>query len=934
MGQIQAGIGLASGINITALVSKLMSLNQIPVTQLQNTVAVLTSQQTAITQLNADLTALQGATDSLGKASLYQDQNIQSSNSSALTAAVATNGTPANGTYQFTPLQTAQSAQWLSNGVQSATAALGSGSISFRFGASVQRSAPLGELNGGQGVASGEIRITDRSGASAVIDLSTAQSVSDVVQVINNTSGIQVTASVQGDHLQLTDNTGATTTNLQVQNVGTGSAANSLGLAGINTASSTASGSNLVQLTSNTPLADLNDGNGVQTSPVLPDIGYTLSDGTTGKIDLTPIITGSSAVKQETTLGDILNEINAAAPGKLQAQIGTDGKSLQISDLTSSTKATFQLTSLPGSNALADLGLTGTAVNGTITGRDVLGGLNSVLLSSLNGGQGFGTLGGLSITNRAGAATSVDLSQDKTLQDVVNSINGAGAGVSAKVNQAGNGIEIDDSTGKTTGNLIVADADSTDTATKLGIAVNGAVNSVNSGDMHLKVISYATNLSSLNGGAGVAKGTFTITDSTGNKGTVNLGQSGINTVGDAIRAINRLGLKVQAGLNSTGDGILLTDTGNGPGEVSVQEGNSTTAADLHLLGGTQTVNGTQQVNGSTTTTIQVSATDSLQSLVTNINKANGGLSAAIFNDGSETPNRLELTSNQMGTAGQMVIDDSSLPLSLSQTAQAQDAVLRVGGSSSSGGIITTSSNNIFSGVLQGATVTVQQASSQPVTVTVQNSDSNLESALQSMVTEYNTFRSTLQTDTAYNTATNTAAVLTTDPTAITLDSELANTLSNNFLGTGTIQSLGQLGVTFNTDGTLSFSQSQFESAYSTNPSAVQQFFTQSTTGFSAQMHTLLTNLAGTSNSLLSGRVTALTSSITDDNNRITQMNDALNQEQQDLYNQYDNMETAISQIQSEMDVVNTIGPLDSSGTTTSSSSSSSSGTLANLSSLG
>jgi flagellar hook-associated protein 2 len=934
MGQIQAGVGLASGINITSMVSKLMSINQIPVNNLQNTVTTLQSEQTALTAINAQLTALEGTTNSLGQASLYQDQNIQSSNSAALTATAATDSTPANGTYEFTPLQTAQSAQWISNGLASSTAALGAGSISFRYGATVQQSAPLSELNDGQGLTPGEIRITDRSGESAVVDLSTAQNINDVVNDINNTQGIQVTASVQGDSLVLTDNTGDATSSLQVQEVGNGTTAAALGLAGVSASGNTLTGNSIVQLTAATPLADLNDGNGVETSPVLPDIGYTLSDGTTGEIDFTPIISGSSTVKQETTLGQILDEINAAAPGKLEAQIGADGKSLEISDLTSGS-GTFTLTSLPGSNALADLGLTGTADNGTITGRDLLGGLNSVLLSSLNGGQGYGSLGELSITDRSGATATVDLSQDQTLQDVINSINSAGIGVSAAVNQAGDGIQIDDTTGKTTGNLIVANADSTDAATKLGIAVNGAVNSVNSGNMNLKVVSSNTELSTLNGGAGVAQGTFTITDSDGNKGTVNLAQSGINTVGDVIRAINRLGIKVQASLNSTGDGIVIEDTANNPsGTLSVQEGNSTTAADLHLTGGTQTVDGTQEVDGSSTTTIQVSATDTLQSLVTKINKADGGLSASIFDDGSATPNRLELTSSQMGTAGQMVIDTSGLSaLSLSQTVQAQDAVLQVGGSGSGSGILTTSSNNVFTGVLQGASLTVSQASSEPVTITVQNSDSNLVSALQSMVTEYNSYRSTLTTDTAYNTANNTAAVLTADPTAINLDLDLSNALTNNFLGSGSIQSLGQLGVTFNTDGTLSFDQSTFDSAYTANPSAVQQFFTQTKTGFSAQMQTLLTNLAGPDTSVLADRVTALGNTITDDQSRITEMNSALNQEQLDLYNQFDAMETAISQIQSDMQVVNTIEPLDSSSST-SSSSTTSGGTLSNLSSLG
>jgi flagellar hook-associated protein 2 len=937
MGQVQAGVGLVSGMNITGMVTALMAINQEPVTQLQNTVTTLQSEQTALTALNAQLTALQGTTDSLGQVSLFQDQTFQSSDPTALTATATASGTPANGTYEFTPLQTASSAQWISNGLASATATLGAGSLSFRYGATVQRSAPLSELDGGQGLTPGEIRITDRSGESAVIDLSAAQNIDDVVNDINSAQGIQVTASVQGDHLLLTDDTGITSgsNSLQVQEVGNGTTAAALGLAGVAADGSTLTGNDVVQLTAATPLADLNDGNGVELSTVSADIGYTLANGNTGEIDLTP-----SSGAQPMTLGDILNEINAADPGKLVAQIGADGKSIEVTDTTSGSD-TFELTSQAGSNALADLGLSNvtpatTDSGTTIAGRDLLGGLNSVLLSSLNGGQGYGTLGALSITDRSDNTATVNLSGAQTLQDVITAINSAGIGVSAAVNQAGDGIEITDTTGKTTGNLIIANADSSDAATKLGIAVNSAVSSVNSGNMNLKVISANTELSTLNGGAGVALGTFTITDSDGNKGTVNLAQTGINTVGDVIRAINRLGIKVHASLNSTGDGIVIEDTANNAsGDLSVQEGSSTTAADLHLLGGTKTVGGTQEVNGATTTTIPVTSTDTLQSLVTKINKAGGGLTASIFNDGSADSNRLELSSSQTGAAGQMMIDTSALSaLSLSQTVQAQDAVLQVGGSGSGAGILTTSSNNVFTGVLQGASLTVSQASSQPVTITIENSDTSLVTALQSMVTEYNSFQSTLTTDTAYNTANNTGAVLTANPTAINLGLQLSNALSNNFFGAGSVESLGQLGVTFNTDGTLAFDQSQFESAYSADPSAVQQFFTQSKTGFSAQVHNLLTNLGGPNTSMLADGVSALGSTISDDQTRITQLNSSLDQEQQNLYEQFDAMEAAISKIQSEMQVVNTIEPLDTSSSSTSSSSSSSGGTLSSLSSLG
>ena len=63
----------------------------------------------------------------------------------------------------------------------------------------------LDDLNGGQGVDRGSIRIQDRAGNTAVIDLSEATTLEEVVEAINAESGIQVVASFNTDKLQLVD---------------------------------------------------------------------------------------------------------------------------------------------------------------------------------------------------------------------------------------------------------------------------------------------------------------------------------------------------------------------------------------------------------------------------------------------------------------------------------------------------------------------------------------------------------------------------------------------------------------------------------------------------------------------------------------------------------------------------------------------------------
>ena len=246
---------------------------------------------------------------------------------------------------------------------------------------------------------------------------------------------------------------------------------------------------------------------------------------------------------------------------------------------------------------------------------------------------------------------------------MIDDINAAGIGIQASVNSAGNGIELNDTTGSTASNLVVADGDSNQTAEKLGLATNAATTSVNSGNLNLETVSENTTLASLNGGQGVAQGFFTITASNGAQGRVNLG-SNQTTIGDVLTEINTLGIGVQAQINSAGNGILLYDTAGGSGTLQVTEGQSTTAADLHLLGSESTtvVNGhsTQAINGSTVSTITLSPGDTLQDLANEINAANVGATATVFSDGSLlNPYHLAISSNVTGLAGQLQIDTSA-----------------------------------------------------------------------------------------------------------------------------------------------------------------------------------------------------------------------------------------------------------------------------------
>ena len=85
-----------------------------------------------------------------------------------------------------------------------------------------------------------------------------------------------------------------------------------------------------------------------------------------------------------------------------------------------------------------------------------------------------------------------------------------------------------------------------------------------------------------------------------------------------------------ASINSTGNGIQLTDTSGGAGKLTVADTSGTAAEDLNIAGTAKT----NTINGAYEKTLTVSANDTLTTVAAAINNANAGVTATIVNDGS------------------------------------------------------------------------------------------------------------------------------------------------------------------------------------------------------------------------------------------------------------------------------------------------------------
>ncbi|MFG0265344.1 MAG: flagellar cap protein FliD N-terminal domain-containing protein, partial [Rhodopirellula sp. JB055] len=174
MARLQSSIGLVTGTDIVGTVDQLMAISAQPRDRLLAKTQEYLGQQEQIASLTASVIGVQLAGDALGSTALFNSKSTTTSNDDALS--VSTSDDAVNGNHSVRTLRTAAthsvaSAQTFS----SIDDALGlSGSLTIKPSGFVDSEVSLSKLNNGLGVEGGSIRLTDRSGTSAEVDLSQA----------------------------------------------------------------------------------------------------------------------------------------------------------------------------------------------------------------------------------------------------------------------------------------------------------------------------------------------------------------------------------------------------------------------------------------------------------------------------------------------------------------------------------------------------------------------------------------------------------------------------------------------------------------------------------------------------------------------------------------------------------------------------------------
>ncbi len=333
------------------------------------------------------------------------------------------------------------------------------------------------------------------------------------------------------------------------------------------------------------------------------------------------------------------------------------------------------------------------------------------------------------------------------------------------------------------------------------------------------------------------------------------------------------------------------------------------ASALASSGSTALGTGTLQLSlGSTSFTVDVtSSNNTLDGIASAINSASGnpGITATVVQgtDGAY----LLLTSSLTGAANTIQVSEtdsgdalSALTYSSTGTnssnysvqSQAQDAEYSIAT------VSATSSSNTIADAIPGVTLdlTGQTASGSPATITVSTDASTIESNVSSFVSAYNTLIGSLSSLGGYDSSTDTAGPMMGSALLSGIEDQIQNALFSVVdTGSSTYNSLASVGITANSDGTLSLDQSTLSNALSSDYSAVSALFSGST-GVAATLNTQITDALASNGSIASTSQTLedQENSLTQQSNELTQQMDALSAS---LTQQYSSLNTLLSSLQ-------------------------------------
>jgi len=285
----------------------------------------------------------------------------------------------------------------------------------------------------------------------------------------------------------------------------------------------------------------------------------------------------------------------------------------------------------------------------------------------------------------------------------------------------------------------------------------------------------------------------------------------------------------------------------------------------------------------TTTTIAVgNGVNTPSDLVNYINGLNLGVTASVVSDANGA--RVALVANASGSASDFTIQPTPNTSSASMFTRAATGV---NASLTVDGVPISSTNNTVTGVINGVTLNLNsQSPGSEVVLTIGADAASAAQAINTFVSAYNSLVADVSSQFVYDSTNKTSGPLSGDSTVRLLQSSLLATPGYS-ASSGTMTTLGSLGITMNDDGTLTVNSSALTAALQNNPSAVQAFFQgPSSNGFAASLKNALSMFTDTSQGAFTVDLNSLSAENTDLQNQINDYEDYLSGVQANLTAEY------------------------------------------------
>lgn len=246
-------------------------------------------------------------------------------------------------------------------------------------------------------------------------------------------------------------------------------------------------------------------------------------------------------------------------------------------------------------------------------------------------------------------------------------------------------------------------------------------------------------------------------------------------------------------------------------------------------------------SASTIQTITVDATNNtLSGLRDHINGGDYGVTASIVNDGSGYRLTLQSSTSGENAAMQVSITDTgdasdtdasglsrlaynASATNMTETQAAEDATLTINGIA-----ITSKSNTLPSDTIEGVTFNLlEETDGTPFTLSVTNNTSSMSDAINTVVDGYNQMMETLNQLSSADVESGNTGALVGDSSLRGFTNTVRSLMTGAVTGlTGSITAISTMGITTQTDGTLSIDSSKFNQALSDNPEGAVALFAQ------------------------------------------------------------------------------------------------------------